>query len=63
MSSDQLCLGRITGFGPYHINVSLLHGAKGKVEICDISQPYREALDRLVNEEKSVCAFSWPLFV
>ena len=51
MPSDQLCLGRIKSFGPYHINVSLLYGLKGKVEISDINLPYREALDKLINEQ------------
>lgn len=55
MSSGRLCLGRIKSIEPYYLNVSLLHGAKGRVQIADISSPYREALERLLSGDINVC--------
>ncbi|VDK39989.1 unnamed protein product [Taenia asiatica] len=49
MTSERLYLGRIKSIEPYYLNVSLLHGAKGRVPIADISSPYREALERLLS--------------
>ncbi|KAM7537819.1 hypothetical protein Aperf_G00000063524 [Anoplocephala perfoliata] len=52
--SEHLCLGRVKSIESYHLNVSLLHGVKGRVRIADISLPYREALEKLLSGDKSV---------
>lgn len=51
--TDRLCLGLIKSVEPYHLNVSLLHGAKGRVKITDINLPYREALEQLLEGNKN----------
>uniref|UniRef100_A0A5K3EL14 S1 motif domain-containing protein n=3 Tax=Mesocestoides corti TaxID=53468 RepID=A0A5K3EL14_MESCO len=51
MSGEQLCLGRISSIENYQLNVSLLHGAKGRVKITDVSSQYRTALEKLVSGE------------
>lgn len=52
--SERLCLGRIKNIEPYHLNISLLHGVKGRAQITDINLPYREALEQLLTGEKNV---------
>ncbi|VDN99051.1 unnamed protein product, partial [Rodentolepis nana] len=47
--SERLCLGRIKNIESYHLNISLLHGVKGRVQITDINLPYRDALEQLLN--------------
>lgn len=52
--SEHLCLGRIKSIESYHLNISLLHGVKGLVQIADINLPYREALEQLLSGDKTV---------
>ncbi|VDM31041.1 unnamed protein product [Hydatigera taeniaeformis] len=54
MSSEQLYLGRIKSIEPYYLNISLLYGTKGRVQISDISSPYRAALEQLLSGDVNV---------
>ncbi|CDS42957.2 NADP dependent isocitrate dehydrogenase [Echinococcus multilocularis] len=54
MSSERLCLGRIKSIEPYHLNISLIYGARGRVQIADVSSPYREALEQLLSGDANI---------